>query len=161
MAHLREEEERRSYQRMIDPPVQETFAKRYPSAKTFGSSLPMATAQRLEDDEVSYADINRQMTLIINVLISIICCSVAIWIAARRWDTPQRLALSMTGSVVVAVAEVAIYMGYIRRIKVAKSDEARIKEHKEVVDTWIIDGKDRKALASANDSLRHRKGKHR
>lgn len=121
----------------------------------------MVVESRVDDDEMTYTDVNRQMTLIINVLISIICCSVAIWIVARRWSTPQRLALSMTGSIVVAIAEVAIYMGYIRRLKNAKTEEALKQEKKEIVDTWVIDGKGRKVLGSAADSLRFRKGKHR
>ena len=165
MARLREEEELRAYQRMINPPTPaESYAQRFPNAKAFGA-MAAEPAIPEEVDEATYADVNRQMALIINVLVSIIACSVCIWIAARQWTTPQRLGLSMTGSGVVAVAEVAIYMGYIRRIKDAKSEEAQRKEHKEVVDTWVIDGKKDPGLASpsagAADALRFRKGKHR
>jgi len=42
----------------------------------------------------------------------------------------------MTGSVVVAVAEVGIYMGYIRRVGDAKKKEKGKMEEKVVVDTW-------------------------
>lgn len=163
MARLRNEEERRAYERMTEPsPPSETFAQRYPGAKTFGSSLPQVRTTTEDEDEVTYAEVNRQVTLIINVLVSIICCSAAIWIAARHWSIPQRLGLSMTGSGVVAVAEVAIYFGYIRRVKEAKTDEAKRKEMKEVVETWVIDGKKKTGTdASVADSLRFRKGKHR
>ncbi|KAI4729340.1 hypothetical protein E4T49_02918 [Aureobasidium sp. EXF-10728] len=144
MARLRREEENIAYQRLINPT----------------SSIPETARIRVEDedDEVTYTDVNRQLALIINVLISIIACSVAIWIAARHWSVPQRMALSMFGSGTVAFAEVAIYMGYIRRIKDAKQTEGKKVETKQVVETWVIEKKDPKK----EHELRQRKGgKHR
>lgn len=163
MKRLREAEERQQYERMINPPPPlETFNQRFPNAaRSWNSNMlgPMGTADDV--DEVTYADVNRQMTLIINVLVSIICCAIAIWIAARRWAVPQRLGLSMSGSGLVAVAEVAIYMGYIRRIKDAKGSEAKKVERKEIVETWVLDGSTKDVKIDANDSVRYRKGKHR
>ncbi|GAB7348384.1 hypothetical protein MBLNU459_g6818t1 [Dothideomycetes sp. NU459] len=161
MARLREEEEQRAYERMINPPAPLQFANRAPTAMyAIPDNMPQA---KEEDDDVTYADVNRQLALIINVLVSIIACSVAIWIAARHWSVPQRLALSMTGSGVVAVAEVVIYMGYIRRVREAKATEGSRVETKEVVETWVIDSTTgKKALVSSDaDGMRHRKGKHR
>ena len=164
MKRLRAEEEQRQYERMINPPPpMETFNQRFPSAKQsfaanatgpFGSSVPD------DVDEVTYADVNRQMTLIINVLVSIMCCSIAIWIAARRWDVPQRLGLSMSGSGLVAVAEVAIYMGYIRRVKDAKGKERSVVETKEIVESWVLESK-KTEKTDDSDSFRFRKGRHR
>ncbi|KAG9680728.1 hypothetical protein KCU95_g15295, partial [Aureobasidium melanogenum] len=144
MARLRREEENIAYQRLINPT----------------SSVPEPSRIRAEDedDEVTYTDVNRQLALIINVLVSIIACSVAIWIAARHWSVPQRMALSMFGSGAVAIAEVAIYMGYLRRIKDAKRTEGKKVETKQVVETWVIEKKDPKK----EHELRQRKGgKHR
>jgi len=90
---------------------------------------------------MTYADINRQMALIANVLISILACSVALWKVAWHWSVPQRLALSMTGSLVVAVAEVAIYAGYIGRLKEAKTKEKKKVERKEVGESWVIEAR--------------------
>lgn len=144
MARLRKEEENRAYERMINPPTSIPEAPRIPQKDE-------------EDDDVTYADVNRQLALIINVLVSIIACSVAIWIAARHWSVPQRMALSMFGSTTVAVAEVVIYMGYISRIKEAKQLEREKVETKEVLDTWVIEKKDSKS----ETEVRRRKGKHR
>ncbi|KAH0378319.1 hypothetical protein KCU92_g8796, partial [Aureobasidium melanogenum] len=144
MARLRRDEENIAYQRLINPT----------------SSIPEPSRIRPEDedDEVTYTDVNRQLALIINVLVSIIACSVAIWIAARHWSVPQRMALSMFGSGAVAIAEVAIYMGYLRRIKDAKQTEGKKVETKQVVETWVIEKKDPKK----EHELRQRKGgKHR
>lgn len=162
MARLRDEEEQRAYERMINPPLAaETFEQRFPHATyTAGSAFPTKDA---EEDDVVYADVNRQLALIINVLVSIICCSVAIWMVARHWSVPQRLALSMTGSGLVAAAEIVIFSGYISRVREAKKTEAARLETKEVMETWVIDAKkDKKGtLVSDRDAIRHRKGKNR
>ncbi len=142
MARLRREEEARSYERMTNPPPSmETFAQRFPyssAAHAFSSNQQSMRSKETEDDGVTYADVNRQMALILNVLLSIVACSAAIWIAAKWWSTPARLALSMSGSLLVGIAEVVVYSGYIQRISQAKGEAARLKEVKEVVNTWVI-----------------------
>ncbi|KAL1615589.1 hypothetical protein SLS56_011759 [Neofusicoccum ribis] len=171
MARLRREEEARAYERMLNPPAPaESFSQRFPTsnAHLFSAAGMDHFANTDEDDEVTYADINRQLALIINVLVSIIACSCAIWIAARYWSTPARLALSMTGSGVVAVAEVAIYMGYLRRIKEARVEEKKKPEIKEIAETWVIEGGSEKKSTAIQktgvasdeaENVRHRKGK--
>lgn len=145
MARLRREEEARAYERMINPPPPlETFAQRFPGSA--GAALFPASQADVgeEDDEVAYADINRQMTLIVNILISIVACSVAIWLAARHWNTPARLGLSMGGSGMIGVAEVVVYAGYLRRIKEARKKGQKQVETKEIIKTWVIRGEDEK-----------------
>jgi hypothetical protein len=161
MNRLRKEEEQRQYELMLNPPPpRETFKQRFPNATSSYGGAQIGTSS--EEDEVTYADINRQMALIINILVSIIATSVTVWIAARRWEVPQRLALSMCTSGVVAIAEVAIYMGYIRRIKDAKEKERAKVERKEVMETWVLDGKkDDGREQRYGESVRFRKGKHR
>jgi hypothetical protein len=142
MARLRREEEARSYERMTrPPPPMETFAQRFPAASAahaFPARFQDIKTSDPDDDETTYADVDRQMALVFNVLISIVCCAAAIWIAARWWSTPMRLALSMSGSLLVGVAEVVVYSGYIRRVSEAKGKEKGIKEVKEVLKTWVV-----------------------
>ncbi|GAB7322945.1 hypothetical protein MBLNU13_g05481t2 [Cladosporium sp. NU13] len=140
MQRLRQQEEQREYERMINPlPEKETFGQRFPNAA--GASFNPNTYHGQTgidgvDDDVTYQDIDRQVALIINVLVSIIACAVALWIVARHWSVPQRMALSMGGSLTVAAAEVAIYLGYIRRIEDAKGKEIKKAEKKEVSEMW-------------------------
>ena len=163
MARLRADEERRQYERMVNPPsAPETFDQRFPnSARAFNPHTSHGQTGVDHGEEMTYQDVDRQIALIINVLVSIIACSVAIWIAARHWNVPQRLGLSMGGSVTVAVAEVAIYLGYIRRVKDAKGKEVKKVETKEVSETWVIEKSSKPAKAANDESLRFRKGKHR
>ena len=169
MLRLRKDEEQRQYERMVNPQAPpETFGQRFPnSSSTFNPATSHGASAINEVDDVTYADVNRQMILIINVLISIITCSVFIWIAARRWSVPSRLGLSMSGSGLVAAAEVAIYFGYLRRLQDARQLELKQIEKKEIVGTWVLD----KAtdapvnLISNNEEVtngaRLRKSKHR
>ena len=144
MSRLRREEEARVYEHMISPPLPiETFQQRFPNS----ASSKLFTPSQIgigEDEEMTYADINRQMALIINVLVSIVACSVAIWLAARHWSTPSRLGLSMGGSGMVGMAEVAVYAGYIRRVKEAREKGKRLVETKEIIKTWVIGGEEQK-----------------
>ena len=145
MARLRREEEDRDYERMITPRLpMETFSQRFPNSN-HAALFPTAQADIGEDDEISYADINRQMTLIINIMISIVACSVAIWLAARHWTTPTRLGLSMGGSGMIGIAEVVVYAGYLRRIKEAREKGKKNVEVKEIIETFVIGGEDEKA----------------
>ena len=163
MQRLRQQEEQREYERMINPlPEKETFGQRFPNAAASSFNPNTYHGQTGVDDvdEVTYQDVDRQVAVIINVLVSIIACSVALWIVARHWSVPQRLALSMGGSVAVAAAEVAIYLGYIRRIQDAKGKEIKKIEKKEVSETWVIE-KASGSTKAATDDMRYRKGRHR
>lgn len=138
MARLRRDEEDRAYERMIHPPLpKETFSQRFPNS-SHAALFPPTQADVGEDDEVSYADVNRQMTLIINILVSIVACSVAIWLAARHWTTPTRLGLSMGGSGMIGIAEVVVYAGYLRRVKEAREKGKKNVEVKEIIKTWYF-----------------------
>ncbi len=141
MARLRREEEARAYERMITPPLRpENFTDRFPSASNPRLFNEGTQADTDEDDEVTYADINRQMALIVNILISIVACSVAIWMASSHWSTPKRLGLSMGGSFMVGLGEVVVYAGYLRRVKDAREKGKKLVEVKEVIKTWVIGG---------------------
>ncbi|KAG8628967.1 hypothetical protein KVT40_002832 [Elsinoe batatas] len=163
MARLREEEEQRAYERMINPPSPiETFGHRFPGTKAFGADILKGPVAQ-EVDDVTFADVNRQITLIINVLVTVIACSVGIWVIAWHWPTPARLGLSLGGSTVIGVAEVAIYFGYIKRVSDAKTKAVQQTESKQIVDTWVIDGNMgmKSSFSIRDETMRHRKGKHR
>ena len=141
MARLRREEEAKAYERMVNPLPTETFSQRFPNSPGPNISPAATKLQIEEEDEVTYADVNRQIALIANVLVSIVACSVAIWMASSHWSTPRRLGLSMSGSGLVGIAEVVVYAGYLRRVREAKDRGRRVPEMKEVIDTWVIDSK--------------------
>lgn len=86
---------------------------------------------------------------------------------ARWWDTPARLAFSMGGAIVVGVAEVGVYWGYLRRVEEAGGRAGRVKEVREVIGRWEVgglggevggvDGKG--GMSEGVEGVRKRKGK--
>lgn len=153
MARLRREEEHRVYTRMTTPlPLSHdspshrfATAPDAPSAANAFSSTAAHTAAAAaadSDSAIAYSDVSRELTLILNILLSILACAAFIWVAAQWWDTPARLALSMSGSLLVGVAEVVVYSGYIRRVGEAKGKEGRVREVREVMRTWVVGGED-------------------
>ncbi|KAJ9145336.1 Vacuolar H+-ATPase assembly protein [Pleurostoma richardsiae] len=154
MARLRREEEERQYQRMVNPPSPtEAASRRFPATSTLAHSFaevnkPSKTSD-IGDDEVTYNEVHRQLMLVLNFLVTIFGSAATLWILARWWSTPARLFLTMGGSLVVAIAEVAIYSGYIWHLSEAKKKDTGFKEVKEVVQTWVVGPADEAASEKA------------
>lgn len=149
MARLRREEEERSYERMLKaPPSRETFAQRFPMAPmtmadSFAEANKPTSKADLGPDEISHGEIQKQVTLIINFLISIVGCAAAFWITAQWWSTTARLFVTLFGTIVVALCEVAVYSAYSWRMEEGEKKQRNMKEVKHIVQTWII-GEDEK-----------------
>lgn len=147
MARLRQEEEQRAYERMTNPlsPL-DTFSQRFPSqskmAQSFAEANRPVKKDDLGDDDVTYDEVHRQLMLILNFLVSIFGVAGTLWVLARWWSTPARLFLTLGGSILVGIAEVGLYSGYIWHLGDAKKKEKRkektFKEVKQVVQTWVV-----------------------
>jgi hypothetical protein len=128
------------------PPSIESFSQRFPDAWTSASAFAEVNRPQREadigDDDVTYGDVHRQLMLILNFLASIIGVAATLWIVARWWSTPARLFLTMGGTVVVAIAEVGLYGGYLWHLTEAKKKDKAFKEVKEVIETWVVGGDD-------------------
>jgi len=168
MARLRREEEARKYNAMLASSTGGNSSNPFAISSKPSSHSTFATGE--DEEEMTFADVNRQLTLIINVLVTIIACGIAIWLVASHISPPKRLALAMGGALLVAIAEVAIYAGYLRRITEAKTVEKGKKEKKTVIGTWTIGGSfnDKVAESTASgkkedetNSVRYRAGKRR
>ncbi|ORY68273.1 endoplasmic reticulum-based factor for assembly of V-ATPase-domain-containing protein [Pseudomassariella vexata] len=142
MARLRRDEEERSYERMLRAgPDRETFVQRFPTAPMAHSFAEVNKPSRpsdLGEDSIDQGDIQQQVTLIINFLVSIFGCAAAIWILARWWSTPARLFLTLGGSLVVAIAEVTVYSAYSWRMEQGDKKEQGRKEVREITKTWVV-----------------------
>ncbi|KAF4443358.1 hypothetical protein FACUT_1415 [Fusarium acutatum] len=110
MARLRREEEARSYERMINPPPQhETFKDHFPSSAASFAAANRPTSASDLDDDMAMEEVHKQVTLIINFLVSIAGVAGTLWVTARWWSLPARMFLTMGGSILVAIAEVVVY----------------------------------------------------
>ncbi|CAM1508973.1 Fc.00g027120.m01.CDS01 [Cosmosporella sp. VM-42] len=145
MARLRRDEEARSYSRMLNPP-RETFSSRFPSSVSAFEAVNRPQKDTdIDDDDITLTEVHRQVTLILNFLVSIAGVAATLWVVSRWWSVPARLFLTMGGSILVAIAEVAVYSGYLWRLGEAKKKQAGVLELKEVVETWVVgmDGDDK------------------
>ncbi|GAP90635.1 putative vacuolar h+-atpase assembly protein [Rosellinia necatrix] len=142
MARLRREEEERSYERMIrKAPPRESFAERFPltpMAHSFAEVNKPSKISDIEGDDIEFGDVQKQMTLIINFLVSVFGCGAAIWKAAQWWPVSTRLFLSLGGALIVAITEVAVYSAYTWRMSQGEKKQAKAKEVREVVQTWVV-----------------------
>ncbi|KAF3763181.1 hypothetical protein M406DRAFT_64312 [Cryphonectria parasitica EP155] len=144
MARLRREEEERKYQRMVNNPY--TGMPSFNPNPSYTSSLAQSFAEVNRplnkadegDDDVTFNEVHRQVVLVINFLVTIFGCAATLWVLGRWWSTPARLFLTLGGSIVVAIAEVGVYYGYIWHLGEAKKKEGKVKEVKEVLETWVV-----------------------
>ncbi|KAI1121864.1 endoplasmic reticulum-based factor for assembly of V-ATPase-domain-containing protein [Nemania abortiva] len=142
MARLRREEEERSYERMIrKAPPRETFAERFPlapMAHSFAEVNKPSKKSDMEADDIEFGDVQKQMTLIINFLVSVFGCGAALWKVAQWWPVSTRLFLSLGGALLVAITEVTVYSAYTWRMSEGEKKQTRMKESREVVKTWVV-----------------------
>ncbi|GAB0137803.1 hypothetical protein EsDP_00006056 [Epichloe bromicola] len=160
MARLRHEEAQRAYDRMVNPPPKiETFNDRFPtSAQAFSQVNRPIHAADLGDDDVTLQDVHRQVMLIINFVVSILGVAGTLWVTSRWWGLPARIFLTMGGSVVVAIAEVAVYSGYMWRMEQGKQKQKAAKETRKIVNTWVVGSEEKEdqrtiLLRSKEDDL--------
>lgn len=88
------------------------------------------------------ADMHRQLTLVINILVSVVACGAAVWLVAggAGWEAGSRVMAGLGAAVVVAVAEVGVYGGFLARITEAGKKEERVKKKEDYMKSRIRNG---------------------
>jgi TMEM199 family protein len=113
MERLRKEQELREYRALL-------------------SKERLATDQGGVDDSEEKDDLTP--SLVFNILLSVIMCGVAMFHMTRWWTSDAvRVLVSMLVALVVGVAEVVVYAGYMRTIKRNKEKQRNLKEKKYVI----------------------------
>lgn len=102
------------------------------------TNKPHLSSGEEDEDEYTYNDLKSHLSIIANVLLSVLATSAAVWKVASGWDVPERLALAFTSSLVVCVAEVVVFGGYLRRIDESRQAEKKRDQNEEkvVVNVW-------------------------
>lgn len=132
MARLRRDEEARAYERMVNPP------DAYDTSKFAQVNRP-TYATDTGDDGVTFNDINRQVMLIFNFVLTMAGVAYALWMLARWWPTPSRLFLAMGGSIATGIVEYGLYAGYVWHLSdAARRERNDQKEVRQVVNTWAV-----------------------
>ena len=96
--------------------------------------------QQDEDDDVG--EDNIPISLPFNILVSVLCCAGALFYMTRYWNNAGlRVLLSLGVAILVGVAEVVVYAGYLRKVKESKRKERHKKERREVEPLSVEDEK--------------------
>lgn len=85
--------------------------------------------------------VKEQLTTIVNVLVTCGLVAFAVWYwtgTSMNVQVSQRVFLSLFFGLLVLVAEVVVYNGYLRRMEEAKAKERKKKEVKKVVETVVL-----------------------
>ncbi|CAN3365326.1 vacuolar ATPase assembly integral membrane protein Vph2p [Diutina catenulata] len=126
MRRLRLEAKEKEYQQLLRAkPKYETL---YEDPLTKDTPLPAQAAK----------EVKSQITTMFNIFISVASVAYAVWYwTASSWglDVVWRVLLSVLAGLLVLVAEVVVYMGYLRRIDEARVRERSKKEVKKVIRT--------------------------
>ena len=129
---------------MMRPRLQsETFPQCFPNAqvaRAFAEANRPNRAEDLGDGDVTFTDIERQLMLILNVVISVLGVAGALWAVARWWGTPARLLFSMGGGILIGLVEVALYSGYVWHVGEARKKEGKVREVKRLMQSWTVGG---------------------
>lgn len=175
MARLRAEQESRDYEKMLTPATAPSGGRnpytRFAAPKTAAAwDLGVADVKAGDEDPGAMAEIDAQISLIVNVVVSIVACGGAFFLLLRytAWSDGIRVLASMFGALVVGLAEVVLYASFVRKVGEGKRIEKDVREVRSIQDTWVIEGRGKEVLEKigrANsrderaDALRRRKGK--
>ena len=138
MARLRREEEARAYERMLNPP--NLPAPPFdPYAAVHKPSNPVDADT--EDAVAAVAkELNQQLMVVLNVLLTVFGTAAAVWWAARWWSPAARVLLSLGAAILVAIADVVIFWVFAWRVDGGRKREGERQEVREVVNTWVVGG---------------------
>jgi hypothetical protein len=110
MERLRAEQEQREYASMV--------SKR---------GLETGGTEEGEKDDVS-------PSLVFNIFLSIVLCAGAMFYVTQWWNNDGlRVLVSLSTGIVVGVAEVTVYAGYLRKVKISQEKERAKREKKEFI----------------------------
>ena len=131
MARLRFEQEQRTYR---------TLTSHSPNHSADDTSLDE------EQDDIP-------PSLVVNILVSIICVGGASFYMTRWWNNDGvRVLVSLLVAVVVGVAEVTVYAGYLRKVRESKQKERKIREKKVVMSTEEVSASKDDQLVDEKDT---------
>ncbi|KAL2426223.1 hypothetical protein ABEF95_000462 [Exophiala dermatitidis] len=83
-----------------------------------------------DDDEDGKSD-EISPSLVLNILLSVVMCAAAMFYLTRWWGNDGlRVLVSLFSGIVVGVAEVTVYAGYLRKVRLSKQKERAKREKK-------------------------------
>lgn len=100
-------------------------------------------------------------SLVFNILLSVVMCGAAMFVMTRWWtNDAARVLVSMLFAIVVGIAEVVVYAGYLRNVKRNKAKEQAKMERKVVIGEYTGDGDEQRLTLVEEKEEIWGRGKH-
>ena len=146
MARLRGEEEARAYDRMLNPPELPHLPPNAPFDPYAAVHRPSDPSDNTDDDGIAVVakELNQQLMVVLNILLSVFGTAAAVWFSSRWWSITARVFLALGASILVAVADVVIFSGFVGRVRESKGRGKKEADVREVVGTWVVGGQGEK-----------------
>ncbi|KAI5961459.1 VPH2 [Candida pseudojiufengensis] len=126
MEKLRLEAKEKEYQKLIQQP--EKFETLYDNSN-----------QEYISPSKAHKELKNQLTTIVNIFISVASVAYAMWYWTKSsWGLKDsyRVLLTIFIGLLVLIAEVVVYMGYLNKVEEAKIKELQKKEVKKIIKTF-------------------------
>ncbi|CCX33922.1 endoplasmic reticulum-based factor for assembly of V-ATPase-domain-containing protein [Pyronema domesticum] len=107
-------------------------------------------AEEVVEEEMTWKEVKSQISVIFNVMLSVFATAAAVWKVAESWDAPERLAAAFASAILVGVAEVVLFMGYVRRLDQGKKVEGKKKDVASIKAVWEVGVDGVKARVTGN-----------
>ena len=130
--NLRYKLKEKEYQKMIKSNSVDTLG--------LGNTINDSNDLNLTPSQIN-KQIREQVTTVFNILLSVVSVIVAIWYWSKssgRFPVEVRILLCLFFGLLVLIAEVVVYNGYLQRLNEAKTKEKSKKEKKKVIKTIKI-----------------------
>ncbi|CAI5757189.1 unnamed protein product [Candida verbasci] len=124
MERLRLEEKEREYKRLINPPPE------------YNTLYELKLEDELITPQQAHKELKNQLTTIVNIMVSVGSVSYAIWYWTKSsWGLKEssRVLVTIFFGLLILIAEVVVYLGYINKIEDARTKERKKKEIKKVL----------------------------
>jgi hypothetical protein len=95
-------------------------------------------AEEVVEEEMTWKEVKSQISVMFNVMLSVFATAAAVWKVAGSWDVPERLAAAFGAAILVGVAEVVLFMGYVRRLDQGKKVEGKKKDVTSIKAVWEV-----------------------
>jgi uncharacterized membrane protein YidH (DUF202 family) len=156
MARLRSEEQEKEYRKFIAKD-RNSYTGIVDSIGSY-AFMPDANVDLNKVGNIGEAakEVKHQLTTIVNVLITVVSVGYAVWywsgssMGLNGKNDATRLLLSIFASIVVLVAEVVVFSGYLRKVDESREKEKNIIESRSIVETVVIQNKKKMNKNSIN-----------
>ncbi|KAG0676326.1 Vacuolar ATPase assembly integral membrane protein [Pichia californica] len=149
MNQLRSEEKEREYRTLLKRNTTKMASVGVDGIGSYTFIKDRENTESHVDGINAVKEIKHQLTTIVNIMITVLSVGYAVWywsgssmgLSESSNGNGIRILMSLVASLLVLVAEVVVFGGYLRKVEEARDKEKKVVENRKVVETIVITGK--------------------